>query len=36
MGMDDLAGPDGVLDGVEELDERLVGVGRHAAANQRA
>ena len=32
-GMDDLAGRDGALDGVEELDELLVGVARHAAAD---
>ena len=27
-GMDDLAGPDGALDGIEEFDEFLVGVAR--------
>ena len=34
--MDDLAGPDRALDGVEELDELLVGVARHAAADHGA
>src|SRR4249920_1528280 len=34
-GMDDLAGPDSALDGVEELDELLVGMARHAAADDR-
>ena len=32
-GVDDPAGPDGALDGVEELDELLVGVGWHAATD---
>lgn len=31
--MDDLAGRDGALDGIEELGEFLVGVLRHAAAD---
>ena len=35
-GMDDLAGPDRALDSVEELDELLVGVARHAAADHGA
>src|SRR5216684_4616716 len=35
-GMDDFAGPDSALDGVEELDELLVGVARHAAADHGA
>jgi hypothetical protein len=34
--VNDLAGPDGALDGVEELDEVLVGVGRHATADHGA
>ena len=31
-GMDDLSGRDGALDGIEELDEFLMGVGLHTAA----
>ena len=34
-GMDNPAGPDRTLDGAEELDELLVGVARHAAADDR-
>ena len=34
--MDDPAGPDRALDGVEELDELLVGVAWHAAADHGA
>ena len=35
-GMNDPAGPDRALDSVEELDELLVGVARHAAADHGA
>ena len=34
--MDDPAGADGALDSVEKLDELLVGVARHAAADHGA
>src|ERR1700689_4910770 len=35
-GMDNPAGPDSALDGVKELDELLVGVTGHAAADHGA
>ena len=35
-GMDNPARPDSALDGVEELDELLVGVARHAAPDHDA
>jgi hypothetical protein len=35
-GMNDTAGPDRALDGVEELDELFMGVARHAAPDHGA
>ena len=35
-GVDDPAGPDSTLDGVEEFDELLVGMALHATANHGA